>query len=170
MSRPGPHWNPWPQPEGSDLQGEIDMLSLHVRFPDMLAPHSHLERFERPGDKDKAAKALGQLVAALKAGDPRAANRAVSQLPKAYSGIVGNPVLNFIKDGRRAGYKGNPDGQDIYPTQVDHGYDQPIGGGTDVMKALQNRLLIEQGKTPRRSNPKIARVAARYLRRIAGVT
>lgn len=43
-----------------------------------------------------------------------------------------------------------------YDVDIDHGYDQPLAGGTDVMKSLQNQLLIEQGSAPRQSNPKIA--------------
>jgi hypothetical protein len=54
-----------------------------------------------------------------------------------------------------AGYQGNPDGKDIYPVQIDHGYEQPISGGSDVMQQLQHRLRIEQGLA--------ARVAAWYL-------
>lgn len=44
-----------------------------------------------------------------------------------------------------AGYKGNPDGKDIYPNEVDHGYDEPLAGGHDVMRRLQNQLVHEQG-------------------------
>jgi hypothetical protein len=53
-------------------------------------------------------------------------------------------------------YEGNPDGKPIYPNKVEHGYDQPLAGGTDVMKRLQDRLLIEQGKQPREPNPRLA--------------
>jgi len=72
-----------------------------------------------------------------------------------------------------AGYDGNPDGKDIYPNKVDHGYDEPLAGGTDVMRRLQNRLLHEQGnddwvrpESPRLSSYKgtpVERVASRYL-------
>lgn len=40
--------------------------------------------------------------------------------------------------------------------KIDHGYDQPLAGGTDVMKRLQDQLLIEQGREPRESNPRLA--------------
>ena len=53
-------------------------------------------------------------------------------------------------------YAGNPDAQSIYPVQVDHGYNESLSGGTDVMRSLQNRLLIEQGRDPRPDNPRLA--------------
>lgn len=60
--------------------------------------------------------------------------------------------------GKRAGYKGNPDGEDIYPHEVDHGYGEPLSGGTDVMRRLQNRLIHEQGNViPQRpESPRLA--------------
>lgn len=60
---------------------------------------------------------------------------------------------------RMAGYKGNPDNNDIYPHEVDHGYGEPVAGGTDVMRKLQNQLLHEQGNTEwmRSESPKHAR-------------
>ena len=72
-----------------------------------------------------------------------------------------------------AGYSGNPNGADIYPNKVDHGYGEPLAGGTDVMRKLQNRLLQEQGNEPRPESPRLAsyrndpveRVASRYLNR-----
>lgn len=65
---------------------------------------------------------------------------------------------------RVAAYGGNPNGQPIYPHEVDHGYDQPLAGGSDVMKRLQNRLLQEQGQPQRPENPRLAnRVALRHL-------
>ena len=67
---------------------------------------------------------------------------------------------------RRGSYDGNPDGKPIYDHDIDHGYDQPLAGGTDVMRRLQNQYLREQGRPERPSNPQIpkaARVAARYL-------
>jgi len=102
-SRPGPHWNPWPQSDGSDLEGEIQLLGIQVRFPDMFDPHLELAQYERPGDKDKALRVLPKLIKALKSGDRRAAKRWAEAIPKAYSGIVGNPVWTFILDGRTAG-------------------------------------------------------------------
>jgi hypothetical protein len=57
-----------------------------------------------------------------------------------------------------AAYTGNPGGGSIYPVQVDHGYDEPLAGGTDVMRKLQNRLLTEQGREPRPESPRLAAV------------
>lgn len=58
-----------------------------------------------------------------------------------------------------AGYKGNPGGKDIYPNEIDHGTKtEPLSGGTDVMRRLQNRLLHEQGDVvPQRpASPKVS--------------
>lgn len=44
----------------------------------------------------------------------------------------------------------------IYPKEIDHGYEQPLAGGSDIMKRLQDQLLIEQGNTPREPNPRLA--------------
>jgi len=60
------------------------------------------------------------------------------------------------KDPKGAGYSGNDGGQDIYPNQVDHGYDKPLAGGWDIMTQLQNRLLHEQGQPTRGENPRLA--------------
>ena len=58
-----------------------------------------------------------------------------------------------------AGYKGNPDGKDIYPNEINHGArGEPLAGGTDVMRRLQNELLHEQGNDDwkRPESPKVA--------------
>lgn len=39
---------------------------------------------------------------------------------------------------------------------VDHGYNQPLSGGFDIMKRLQDSLLKEQGRSPRPKNPRLA--------------
>jgi hypothetical protein len=57
---------------------------------------------------------------------------------------------------RQANYTGNPSGEGIYPVKVEHGYDEPLAGGTDVMRKLQNRLLEEQGREPRPESPRLA--------------
>ena len=55
-------------------------------------------------------------------------------------------------------YSGNPDGQPIYPNEIDHGYAKPIAGDSAVMKDLVKDLRHEQG------NPRLAsRVAERWL-------
>ena len=46
-------------------------------------------------------------------------------------------------------YEGNPDGEPIYNRKIDHGYDVPVAGGTDVMQQLQKNLLREQGRAKR---------------------
>jgi len=49
-----------------------------------------------------------------------------------------------------------PPTTEIYPKKIDHGYNEPLAGGTDVMKRLQDQLLIEQGSEPREPNPRLA--------------
>ena len=58
-----------------------------------------------------------------------------------------------------ASYSGNPGGVPIYPNEIDHGVTtEPLAGGTDIMRRLQNNLLIEQGNTDlvRPESPKAA--------------
>jgi len=43
-----------------------------------------------------------------------------------------------------------------YQNDIDHGYDQPLSGGHDIMKRLQDQLRIEQGREPREKNPRLA--------------
>jgi predicted double-glycine peptidase len=69
--------------------------------------------------------------------------------------------------GRWAGYDGNPDGKDIYEAEIDHGYEQPLSGGTDVMKRLQDKLLTEQGNPERDKNPRLAMVDEDLMDRAA---
>ena len=59
---------------------------------------------------------------------------------------------------RTATYDGNPDGQPIYPNDIDHGVDAPLTGGFNVMQQLQNDLLHEQGNDEMKR-----RLARRYL-------
>jgi len=64
-----------------------------------------------------------------------------------------------------AGYSGNPDGVDIYPHEINHGAKgEPLAGGTDVMRQLQNNLLYEQGNEAWK-RPESPKVAARRLGR-----
>lgn len=42
------------------------------------------------------------------------------------------------------------------PNKTDHGRDQPLSGGWDIMKRLQDQLLIEQGRPTREPNPRLA--------------
>lgn len=58
-----------------------------------------------------------------------------------------------------ARYTGNPDGKPIYPNEIDHGYEDPIAGGSDVMQDLVNDLRHEQG------NPRLAAVSQRDIPR-----
>lgn len=55
--------------------------------------------------------------------------------------------LEITPDGRQvvASYKGNPNGKPIYPNEIDHGYDKPISGGSDVMTKLVEKYRFEQG-------------------------
>jgi hypothetical protein len=60
---------------------------------------------------------------------------------------VREPILQALKSAEEV---------DPNRIKVDHGYDQPLAGGTDVMKRLQDQLLIEQGREPREKNPRLA--------------
>jgi len=93
---------------------------------------------------------------------------------KVNEALGGSPlIINHVHRAQKtAGYKGNPDGKDIYPAEIGHGYGEPLAGGTDVMRRLQNNLLHEQGSDHlmRPESPKVAavsRVAAKFLRRAA---
>lgn len=57
-----------------------------------------------------------------------------------------------------ASYSGNPDSKPIYPNFMDHGEGEPLSGGTDVMRRLQNNLLHEQGNDDQKrpESPKVA--------------
>lgn len=82
------------------------------------------------------------------------------------SRIFGN-IENLLSDAFRgaqirvATYEGNPGGDPIYPNTIDHGYGEPLAGGTDVMRRLQNQLLHEQGTDDlkRPESPRLASVA-----------
>lgn len=49
-----------------------------------------------------------------------------------------------------ARYTGNPDKKPIYPNEIDHGYEDAIAGGSDVMQELVQDLRHEQG-SPRKA-------------------
>lgn len=84
--------------------------------------------------------------------------RIASELP------VGDPTRRRLI--LLASYDGNPDGKAIYPGKMDHGYDQALSGGHDIMKRVVDNLRIEQGSEPRDPNPRLAaRVADLYLAR-----
>jgi len=51
-----------------------------------------------------------------------------------------------------------PETTDIYPHKMDHGWDEPLAGGTDVMRRVQNELLREQGLPERPDSRKVAAV------------
>ena len=51
---------------------------------------------------------------------------------------------------RHASYSGNPDGKPIYDVDIDHGYENAISGGSNVMQGLVNDLRREQGNPPMR--------------------
>ena len=57
-------------------------------------------------------------------------------------------------------YRGNPDGAPVGPGVGEHGADQPIGGGFDVMQQLQNERLKDQGRPLRPENTKLARCSS----------
>ena len=54
-----------------------------------------------------------------------------------------------------------PKTTDIYPTAMNHGWDEPLSGGTDVMRRVQNDFRHEQGLPTRPSSPEVPKVAAK---------
>ncbi|MDB4278173.1 hypothetical protein N9917_01085 [Deltaproteobacteria bacterium] len=89
--------------------------------------------------------------------------RIASDLP------VGDPTRReLLRMAKNDSYDGNADGKAIYPGKMDHGYDQALSGGHDIMKRVVDNLRIEQGSKPRDPNPRLAgRVADLYLGRKA---
>jgi len=83
--------------------------------------------------------------------------------------LVEDMTADTYRDGdfrvRLGAYSGNPDGKPIYDHEIDHGYGQPLAGGTDVMRRLQNQYRKEQGLPERPSNPEIPKMAARVAMR-----
>lgn len=95
--------------------------------------------------------------------DPKSAEAdAYVRLNKLWKGEIPKWVFSHTGPGsyHRAAiadaYEGNPSGKPIYPNKIDHGYDQPLSGGWDIMKRLQDKLLHEQGSPEREKNPRLA--------------
>lgn len=89
-----------------------------------------------------------------------AAGRPAAHLVKKFPGAARaqKDLIDIVGTGKFAAYSGNPDGKPIYPVEIDHGYKQPLSGGFDIMKRLQNKLLEEQGNSEwkRQENPRLA--------------
>jgi len=49
-----------------------------------------------------------------------------------------------------------PQTTDIYPEGMNHGWDEPLAGGTDVMRRVQNDFRREQGLPERPDSPRVA--------------
>jgi len=103
--------------------------------------------------------------AALHDDEQSAKKDALARLKKIHGGGIPEWVLKTAALDRRSGYKGNPDGKDIYPNEINHGAKgEPLAGGTDVMRRLQNDLLHEQGNDTwrRPESPKVASLPADF--------
>jgi predicted double-glycine peptidase len=96
-SRPGPHWNPYPQ-QPSELAGEIEALEFLLKNPRHLQPM--LDQPEKPGDRQKTMVAVKALIDALKTENRAAARRSAQSVPDSYAQLVSNTVWNFIQTGR----------------------------------------------------------------------
>jgi hypothetical protein len=68
----------------------------------------------------------------------------------AYLAVKAAKKLNEDRQKRLRGAAGCCD---IYPNEIDHGYEAPLAGGTDVMQKLQNQLLHEQGNSSMERGP-----------------
>jgi len=76
--------------------------------------------------------------------------------------------MRLVERFMEAAYSGNPDGKPIYNVEIDHGEHQPLSGGWDIMKRLQDQYRIEQGHPPRESNPRLATITVKVPRAPAG--
>jgi hypothetical protein len=124
-------------PTGTNAYAVYDLLKQHGYVPDRIpsVDFNHVKRVLQWGGLEKRPGGGFQLT------------------------DKGKALLDehgYLKKLRLAAYKGNPDGKPIYPNKVDHGYKQPLSGGTDVMKRLQDELLHEQGRPEREKNPRLA--------------
>jgi len=57
-------------------------------------------------------------------------------------------------------YAERPETTDIYPHKMDHGWTEPLAGGSDIMRRVQNQFRQEQGLPTRPDSevvPKVAR-------------
>ena len=81
--------------------------------------------------------------------------KALAMGEQAVEVIRGSKYPRWMKPIKLGAYSGNPDGEPIYDVQVDHGEHQPLSGGHDIMKRLQDRYRIEQGHPPRDGNPQL---------------
>jgi hypothetical protein len=55
----------------------------------------------------------------------------------------------------------DPKTTDIYPHKMDHGWTEPLAGGTDIMRRVQNQFRHEQGLPTRPDSEIVPKVARR---------
>jgi len=118
-------------------------------------------------DRNPAAKARAEQTGGGGAGKHHNRSRDVAKgrarKPKHKKPVAAASIervaQKFMRMAAEAAYSGNPDGKPIYDVNVDHGEDQALSGGHDIMKRLQDRYLKEQGSLEREKNPRLARGA-----------
>lgn len=158
-----PKWENWARTvyEVEESKNSLILLGPAKKSIQPLPPQSdkytpkHMEALmnflaKRPGDKFMAA--MQDLVEKGKI-PSEAQLKAIRQNLYRVGMRQEADLFRSAEEAKTAGYSGNPDGKDIYPVRIDHGYEQPISGGSDVMQNLVKNLRREQG----------LRVAARYL-------
>jgi hypothetical protein len=58
----------------------------------------------------------------------------------------------------------DPETTDIYPHKMDHGWVEPLAGGSDIMRRVQNQFRHEQGLPTRPDSETVPKVASKDLR------
>jgi len=58
-------------------------------------------------------------------------------------------------------YAEKPETTDIYPHKMDHGWTEPLAGGSDIMRRVQNQFRHEQGLPTRPDSETVPKVARR---------
>jgi len=123
-------------------------------------------RVEAPKPRNEVQRALAERGGQSGAGSHHNRDRDVakgrSRKPKhknqeKWAAAVERVARGFVQ---MAAYSGNPGGKPIYDVEVDHGEHQPLSGGHDIMKRLQDRYRIEQGHPPRDGNPQLTNETA----------
>ena len=85
----------------------------------------------------------------------------MSKLSKAAAKLaLENPDLRVSLVPLLKKYAERPETTDIYPHNMDHGWTEPLAGGTDIMRRVQNQFRHEQGLPTRPDSETVPKVAA----------
>lgn len=70
-----------------------------------------------------------------------------------------NPALRDFLVPILKKYAEDPKTTDIYPHKMDHGWTEPLAGGSDIMRRVQNQFRHEQGLPTRPDSEVVPKVA-----------